>query len=404
MVQNKVYSVSEVSRMVLQALENNPRLSNLWVRGELSNFKRHTSGHLYFSLKDGQSSLKAVMFKGKAWKLNFNPQNGMDCLFRGYISLYPRDSQLQFYVEEIIPAGKGLQQAALEELKKKLQAKGYFSQERKRKLPLLPRGVGVVSSQVGAALRDIQKVIGRRYPGMPLILYPATVQGEKAALEVAEGIRTLAARDDLDVIIVARGGGSAEDLNVFNSEIVADAVFHSAKPVISAIGHEIDITVTDLVADVRVATPSMAGELAVPIKNEIVQYLNRQRQRLDNLLRQRLEREKVRMAYLTSSGVMRKPERWLNRYQDDLVRKEALLSDLMQQLYQKKGALLEVMAGKLQALSPLATLARGYSICKSETGSIVTKAEQVFPGERVMVQLSSGSLNCLVEEKEESHV
>ena len=168
-------------------------------------------------------------------------RQGIDCLFRGYISLYPRDSQLQFYVEEIIPAGKGLQQAALEELKKKLQAKGYFSQERKRKLPLLPRGVGVVSSQVGAALRDIQKVIGRRYPGMPLILYPATVQGEKAALEVAEGLRTLAARDDLDVIIVARGGGSAEDLNVFNSEIVADAVFHSAKPVISAIGHEIDI-------------------------------------------------------------------------------------------------------------------------------------------------------------------
>jgi len=401
MSQNKIYTVSELSNIVVRILEDNQLLSNIWVRGEVSNFKKHTSGHLYLSLKDGQSSIKAVMFKSRAWTLNFAPSDGMDCLFRGYVSMYPRDSQLQFYVEEIIPAGKGLQQAALEELKRKLQAKGYFSQEHKKKLPYLPVGIGVVTSPVGAALRDIQKVIGRRYPGMPIILYPALVQGEKAVQTVAEGIRKLGARTDLDVIIAARGGGSVEDLNVFNSEIVAEAVFYCPKPIISAIGHEVDVTIADLVADVRAATPSMAGELAVPVKEEIEQSLLRQGQRLERLLANRLERERVRMAYLAEAGVMRKPERWVNHFQEELGRNETKLLNLAQKLYHKKSMDLEVMAGKLQTLSPLATLARGYSICKGSAGAIVTTTQQVDIGDRVSIQLSSGSLNCLVEEKEE---
>jgi len=401
MEQGKIFTVSEVSKLILKILDDHPLLGNIWVRGEISNFKKHTSGHLYFSLKDEQSSIKAVMFRSRAWTLNFSPQNGMDCLLRGYISLYPRDTQLQFYVEEIIPAGVGLQQIALEELKKKLQTKGYFNPERKRKLPLLPIGVGVVTSPVGAALLDIQKVIGRRYPGMPIIVYPTLVQGEKAAQSVAQGITVLGKRDDLDVIIVARGGGSTEDLQVFNAEIVADAVFNCPKPVISAIGHEIDITVADLVADVRAATPSMAGELAVPLKEEILNNLMRQRQRLENLLKHRLEREKVRMAYLAEAGVMRKPDRWLNRYYDELSRLETKLTDLGIKLYQEKKRQLEVLVAKMQILSPLATLSRGYSICRDEDGTIITRSEQVTPGERVNIQLSRGRLHCLVQEKEE---
>lgn len=398
MQQHKIYTVSELTKHVLRLLEDNEHLSNVWVRGEISNFKKHTSGHLYLSLKDKQTSLKAVMFKSRAWTLNFSPKDGMDCLFRGYISLYPRDSQLQFYIEEIIPAGIGLQQAALEELKGKLKARGYFEQERKRPLPFLPIGVGVVTSPVGAALRDIQKVIGRRYPGMPIIIYPALVQGEKAAQSVAEGIRVLGARTDIEVIIAARGGGSVEDLNVFNSETVAEAVFSCPKPVISAVGHEVDVTIADLVADVGAATPSMAGELAVPVKEELQEYVSRQEQRIARLLSQRLEREKMRMAYLAEAGVMRKPERWLNMFQEELVRKEVRLFDLVQKLYQQKNRDLEVSAGKLQALSPLATLSRGYSICKKNDGTVLVSARQTEIGERVSVQLCCGSLDCLVEE------
>ena len=287
----KIYSINELSLLIKGIMDNHPVLSALWVRGEITNFKRHSSGHLYFSLKDEHSNIRAVMFRSRAMKLKFMPRDGLDCLVRGYISLYPKETSLQFYAEEIIPAGEGLQSIALAELKEKLQKKGYFSPERKKPLPHLPRGVGVVSSPVGAAIRDISRVINRRYPGMPIILYPTLVQGEKAAETVAEGIRILNEREDLDVIIVARGGGSTEDLYVFNSEIVADAVFHSTKPVVSAIGHEIDFTVTDLVADLRAATPSMAGELVVPVKVELEQMLTKQKGRLFHLLKIRLDKE-----------------------------------------------------------------------------------------------------------------
>lgn len=313
----RIWQVGELGTLVQRVIDNEPVFGNLWVRGEISNFKKHTAGHLYFSLKDNQASVRAVMFKSRAWSLNFTPTDGMDCLVRGYLSVYPRDTMLQLYVEEIIPAGVGLQHVLLEELKKRLGEKGYFATERKRPLPFLPRAVGVVTSPVGAAIRDIFQVIRRRYPGMPVIVYPALVQGEKAAPRVARGIEVLNDTAEVDVIIVARGGGSTEDLAVFNSEIVAEAFFTSQKPIISAIGHEIDVTIADLVADLRAPTPSAAAELVVPVKRELEKRIEKMREGLSQAVESRLEREKMRLAYLADAGVMKRPDRWLQGTRKD---------------------------------------------------------------------------------------
>lgn len=341
------------------------------------------------------------MFKSRAGNLKFTPKDGLDCLVRGYVSLYPKETSLQFYVEEIVPAGVGLQSIALAELKERLLKKGYFAKERKKPLPLLPIGIGVVSSSVGAAIRDISKVVRRRYPGMPVILYPTLVQGEKAAETVAEGIRTLNQREDIDVIIVARGGGSTEDLQVFNSELVAEAVFHAAKPVVSAIGHEIDFTVTDLVADVRAATPSMAGELAVPVKADLMLMLNKQGDRLFHLINTRLDRERMRLTYLAETSILKRSDRWLDKYRDELSKKEERMNSCLEGMFNAYRYKLSYIAGKLQSLSPLATLARGYSICKSEKGLILTDAQQVSLHEKVEIKLFSGCMKCEVLEKEE---
>ncbi len=401
MEDKKVLSVSDLTAIVQKAIANRPELAGLWVRGEISNFKKHTSGHFYFSLKDEKSSIRAVMFRGRAQTVGFLPENGMDCLVRGYVSLYPRDTMVQLYAEEIIPAGTGLQQIMLEELKKKLQQKGYFAAERKRALPLLPMGVGVVTSPTGAAIRDIHNVISRRYPGMPILLYPALVQGEKAAQVLAQGIEHLGQRDEIEVVVLARGGGSAEDLNAFNAEIVADAVFNCPKPVISAVGHEIDYTIADLVADVRAATPSAAGELAVPVKFELLEQLEKYRERMRNAQAGRLQRESMKLELLESSGVMKKPERWLAVLQEDVARKENDLFELMAKLYVKKREKMKLMAARLQALSPLATLARGYSICMGDNGKVIVDVASVAVDEKVSVKLYKGKLDCLILGKED---
>lgn len=397
----KVYSVAELSKIVQRTIANQPLLSDLWVRGEIANFKKHSSGHCYFSLKDKNNNIKAVMFKSHTWKMNYIPKDGMDCLVRGYISVYPRDTMLQLYAEEIIPAGMGLDYLALEELKKKLQLKRYFAAESKRTLPFLPRGIGVITSPVGAAVRDINKVIRRRYPGMPLILYPAVVQGEKAVQTIVEGLQCLNAREDIDVIIIARGGGSVEDLHVFNSELIADAIFTASKPVVSAIGHEIDFTITDLVADVRAATPSMAGELAVPVKAEITEVIRKLQDRLVYGLENRLEKERTKLAFYAEAGVMKKPERWLNNYRDQLAQLEFQLYKHMDKFYQQKAQAFQVSVSKLQALSPLSTLTRGYSICKNKEGKIISSSRQCDSGDKIDIQLYQGKLECIVAGKED---
>lgn len=402
MSKTRTYTVTELANLLQKTLEDNPTLANVWVRGEISNCKIHSSGHVYFSLRDAESSLKAVMFRSRAKNLAFTLADGMDCLVRGYISLYAKDTMLQLYTEEIIPAGVGLQQLALEELKKKLQGRGYFAQERKRPLPKLPKGVGVVTSPTGAVIRDICQVIGRRYPGMPVILYPASVQGDKALPSMIEGIKALGARSEIDVIILARGGGSKEDLSLFNHELLAEAIFNCPIPLISAVGHEVDYTIADLVADHRAATPSVAGELAVPVKFELLKIVKKYDERLCRALENRLEKERMRLAFLANSHVMKRPERLINRAQEELAFKETALQRLFSELLNEKKTALVSATGKLQALSPLATLSRGYSICRNKEGKIITEAGQVKIEEEIEIHLLRGKLNCLVAGKEEN--
>ena len=398
----KIITVSELAMILQKTIDDVPMFANLWVRAEISNFKKHSAGHLYLSLKDEKSSIRAVMFKSRAGSLNFMPKDGMDCLVRGYVSVYARDVMVQLYIEEIIPAGLGLQHVAIEELKKKLQGKGYFADARKRPIPFLPKGIGVVTSPVGAAIRDIHKVIARRYPGMPVVLYPALVQGEKAAESIVAGIMALGSHDGIDVIIVGRGGGSVEDLGVFNSEIVADAVFACPKPVISAVGHEIDYTITDLVADLRAATPSVAGELAVPVKTDIFKVLDKYNEKLYHVLGRWLEREQMRLGFLSEATVIKRPERWLYEYQDVLDKKGMVLFDLLAGLSREKQQQLKILAGQLQALSPLATLARGYSISKDEQGRIIDNSSKVNINDKLEIQLYSGKLGCVVTYREDA--
>lgn len=397
----KIMTVSELSALIKKTIEDKAELAGVWIRGEISNFKQHAAGHLYFSLKDDRASIRAVMFRSKTLSLAFAPRDGLDCLVRGYVSVFERDAAVQLYAEEIIPAGTGLQYLALEELKKKLAAKGYFAAERKRKLPAIPRGLGVVTSATGAAIRDIQNIVHRRYPGMPIYLYPALVQGERAAAAVAAGVDALGRRPEADVVIIARGGGSREDLAVFNDESVADAVFTCPKPVISAVGHEIDVSIADMVADVRAATPTAAGELAVPVKAELLKALDKYGEKLYRALNSRLERDQIRLGYLLEAGVMKNPQRWLRSYQEQLSRQETLVFDLFEGILKKKQNELQVIAGKLNALSPLDTLSRGYAIVKKADGHIVKSAGQIALHERLGIQLSRGFLECTVTGKED---
>lgn len=400
MVNTEIISVRQLSKIIKDTINDRPELSALWVRGELSNFKRHTSGHVYFSLKDEYSSIRAVMFKSKAAALKFDAKDGMDCLVRGFVSVYERDVAVQLYAEEIVPAGTGLQFLALEELKKKLLAKGYFSEKNKKKLPRIPEGVGVVTSQTGAAIRDIQNVIERRYPGMPVYLYPATVQGEKAVSSIVKGLMILNQLPDIDVIILARGGGSNEDLAVFNMEQIADAVYDSCLPVISAVGHEIDITIADLVADVRAATPTAAGELAVPVKNELITSLEKIEEKLVFAMSSKIDKDQLKLNNLSKANVFINPDHWLRRFREVLERKEVQLYDSYIGSTQKIKSELQIISGKLHALSPLDTLARGYSICKTQQGEILTDSALVSRGDPIKIKLHRGLIESVVTEKE----
>ncbi|MCL1804432.1 MAG: exodeoxyribonuclease VII large subunit [Clostridiales bacterium] len=420
MIKDKALTVTQLSALIQNTLSLEPLLKSLWVRGEITNFKRHSSGHLYFSLKDKDTVIRAVMFRGHAEKLKFRPGDGKDCFFRGYVALYNRETQLQFYVEEIEEAGLGSEALALEELKKKLAAKGYFDQSAKKAMPLLPTAVGVISSPTGAVIQDIQKVLWRRYPGMPILLYPSAVQGREAVESIVRGFAAMEGAE-VSVVILARGGGSTEDLSAFNREEVVEAIHSCAKPVISAIGHETDVTLADLAADLRVATPSMAAEMAVPVKAELLALAALQKERLDAGLSRDLQRRRDRLARLSNSFVFTEPKQFfqsrrerlsqlkdsyvflqpqrlldpqrdrLSRYQEKMTERIGfMLSDRKNRFGQE--------VARLEALSPLATLARGYAICRDKEGHVIYDSAQVETGQEVAVYLSKGGMICRVED------
>lgn len=397
----RIISVSELNAHIKNKLENDSTLANVWVKGEISNYKRAVSGHLYFTLKDSNSLVKTVMFRSRAVRLLFNPENGMAVIIRGYVNVYERDGAYQLYAEEMEPDGIGALYIAFEQLKQKLESEGLFDKQHKKKLPLLPGKVGIVTSPVGAAIRDITGIIQRRWPGTEMILMPTAVQGTEAPGEIARGIELLNRLGGIDVIIVGRGGGSLEELWAFNTEIVVRSIFASAVPVISAVGHETDYTIADLVADVRAATPSAAAEIVVPDRIEMLRYLQSLTKRMYHAVQDDISLFRGRLERFMKSRAIQHPVDTICATRGQAVDRLAeRLHNSMRQLMTRDYNRLAVLAGQMQALSPLATLSRGYSICtKHGNTEIISNDKQVEIGENVDLHLKNGKLMCEIKKR-----
>ncbi|MGH7352485.1 MAG: exodeoxyribonuclease VII large subunit [Candidatus Methylomirabilales bacterium] len=394
----RIYSVSELTAELKALLENT--FTGVWVEGEISNFKHHTSGHMYFTLKDERGQLRAVMFRGSNRGLQFRPEDGLAVIVFGNVTIYEPRGEYQVYVECMEPKGLGALQLAFEQLKTRLEAEGLFDPARKRPIPLLPKKIGLVTSPSGAAIRDILQIIHRRFANVQVLIFPVRVQGEGAAAEIVEGVEFLNKRGDLDVLIVARGGGSIEDLWAFNEEVVARAIYASQTPVISAVGHETDFTIADFVADVRAPTPSAAAELVISRKAELSQRVDDLFSRLMSHMRYRTERSGERLRslerHLRLLSPLERVKGQRERLRDGAL---ALQSSMSHRLALWRGEL-RTAAARLDSLSPLAILARGYSVCRRLPDlSILTRAASVAEGERVEVLLHQGGLICRVEEQ-----
>lgn len=379
LLEDRIYTVSQITSRVKEALEEEIGFEYVWVAGEISNYRgNYASGHWYFSLKDSDAQISAVCFKWANQYIKFVPENGMEVVCCGQISVYEKQGVYQINVKYIEPKGVGAQALALEQLKEKLLDEGLFSEARKRPLPFLPRRIGIVTSPTGAAIRDILNVLHRRYPDIEVLISPARVQGREAVSDIVGALRKLYDIRDLDLIILARGGGSKEDLWCFNEEAVAREIVKSPVPLISAVGHEIDITIADLVADVRAATPSMAAEIAVREKSELLEELESLKSRLALSLRGRVE--------LLS--------RELDGMQSDLVY-------YFKNRLDSAAAELGAISGKLDALSPLKVLERGYSLTyKLPSMKVVKKSGQLKKGDRILINFSVGKAKCSVDETE----
>lgn len=393
---NRVFSVSDINSYIKQLVSNDGILSGLSVRGEISNFKHHYTGHMYFTIKDENSVLKCVMFKTQANQLKFMPQNGNKVIVSGYISVFERDGQYQLYAGDMQPDGLGALHLAFEQLKNKLQSEGMFDTAIKKKLPLLPRSIGVVTSSTGAVIRDIINVTYRRHGKMKLVLYPVAVQGVQAAGQIAAAIQKLNQLGQVDVIIVARGGGSLEELWAFNEEVVARSVYASKIPVISAVGHETDFTICDFVSDMRAPTPSAAAELAVPDVEVLKYKLQNYNVRMKSALVKKLNICETQLQKIKTRPVFSQPYDRLNQYRLKLDNDVKHLFRDNQMLIKDKKAQFALLAGKLDALSPLKIMERGYSVVRNSDGTIVSRLEQVKPGDMLEVSLKDGKANCSV--------
>jgi exodeoxyribonuclease VII large subunit len=438
----RVLSVKDLNRYIRMKMEGDTRLSDVWIRGEISNFTHHSSGHMYFTLKDEGSRIRAIMFATHNQRLPFIPKEGSRVIARGNVSVYERDGQYQFYAVQMQPDGIGSLYLAYEQLKSKLEEEGLFSAERKRPLPRYPKTIGVITSPTGAAVRDIMITIRRRYPQARAILYPVLVQGKGAAPSIVKAIRTMNDMAEADVLIVGRGGGSLEELWAFNEEIVARAIYQSNIPVISAVGHETDFTIADFVADLRAATPTAAAELAVPSSAELKGQLVQRQRQLNQGLQQRLKRSRDRLVSLQRSPVLVHPRRYMlqhaerldmlsQRLQSNLKSQLSLvrqrqkslhqglirynprtqaefaarrkdqasrqLMNAMQSIMKSKMSQLQTEMRHLDALSPLKIMSRGYSLVYDEQEQKLVKSiADVQLGDLVNVRVNDGQLQCQV--------
>ena len=395
-----VYSVSQVNGYLKELVDGDPLLRGLLVRGEVSNYKCYPSGHHYFSLKDEQGSIRCVMFRGDAARLRFKPVNGLSVIAYGRVSVYPRDGQYQLYCTQLMEDGRGALDRAFEELKKKLEAQGLFDPAKKQPLPAYPRRIALVTSPAGAAVRDMIRILRQRWPLTQVLVVPVRVQGEGAAEEIAAAIHQVNNRGDIDLIITGRGGGSREDLWAFNEEPVAWAIALSNIPVISAVGHEPDVTISDYVADLRASTPSNAAELAVPDQQQERQRLEGFTLRLRQAMEVQLDRDRKELRRLDQSRVLRNPVAVVDDQRMHLDVVQRRLAMALERTLRRGRVELAGLAGRVDAMSPLKVLSRGYAIAKAE-GRAVTTVEQVQPGQAMDVLVADGVYHCRVEEKEE---
>lgn len=439
-------SVSALTKYIKRKFDADPHLQNVYIKGEISNFKQHTSGHMYFTLKDEKARLLSVMFAANNKGMKFLPENGMKVLVKGDISLYEAGGQYQLYVKSMAPDGVGDLYLAYEQLKKKLEGAGMFLAEHKKPIPQYPRSVGVITSPTGAALRDILTTIKRRYPIARIIVYPALVQGNNAAKSIAKAISMANARAESDVLIVGRGGGSIEELWAFNEEIVAESIYDSDIPVISAVGHETDFTIADFVADLRAPTPTGAAELAVPHLNEILERLMNRKNRLTRSIQEAVNFERTRLTRMERSYAFRyphkmyeqkleqldktmdrlgrastryfmkkrdelnqlndilkkqHPEQAVKNAKDELQQHAKVLRKAMEAIYRHKSQQFVHITATLSALSPLKIMERGYGLVFAEDETLVKSTQQVSKGDKIAVSIKDGTLECEIKEIKE---
>ena len=388
-MQKRIITVSELNEYLKMLFEYDEILRNIYIKGEISNFTNHyKTGHFYFSLKDAGGSVRAVMFRSSASKLKFKPENGMRVIVGGRVSVFPRDGQYQVYVDVMEPDGVGALYMAYEQLRAKLEKEGLFAEERKKPLPRFPKRIGIVTSPTGAAIRDMLHITGRRFPSAEIVLYPALVQGADAAASIARGIRYFNTKKSVDLLIVGRGGGSLEDLWAFNEELLVRAVADSALPVISAVGHETDFTLCDFAADLRAPTPSAAAELAVPDTEELLSSLGHMNDRIS----------------LSASRMLKDPRAFIDDKRMALAMDEQALYTRMERILAAKRAEFQYKTAKMEALNPLAVVARGYSAVFDEKGVLVKSVSQLAPGDGVSFALTDGKVHARVEKIESEKI
>lgn len=401
MAQN-VLSISQLNEYIRGRMEADPLLVQVAVRGEISNYKQYPSGHHYFTLKDENSALKCVMFKGNAMRLRFRPDNGMKVIAMGKVSVFPRDGAYQLYCTAMAMDGIGDLYAAFEQLKRKLEGQGLFAQEHKKVLPKYPGTIGIITSSAGAAVHDMLRILKKRYPLSQVKLLPVRVQGVEAPGEIAAAIRYANYWHLADLLIVGRGGGSIEDLWAFNDERVAYAIYESDIPVISAVGHEPDVTISDFVADLRAATPSNAAELAVPDRDALCQSLDSMTSAMVTCLKRQIHSFRQHLDILSQSPALRSPDGYLQQREKTLELLTSRLITAQSQNITRKNQHYIAAVSKLDAMSPLKVLGRGYAMLQNSSGEVVRSVTQTETGERLTVSLSDGKLSVTVMNKEET--
>ncbi|MDM8527657.1 exodeoxyribonuclease VII large subunit [Anaerolineales bacterium HSG24] len=392
------YTVSELTRYILGKFEKDRTLQDVWLEGEVSNWRQATSGHIYFTLKDKKATIKSVIWRSQARRLRYRPQtDGETVLANGRISVYEAGGNYQFYVNSLEPLGQGNLQAEFEQLKQKLSAEGLFDSDKKRELPMFPQQIGIVTSETGAALQDILNVLQRRYPLVEVVLAPALVQGQQAPIQIINALQSLLSHP-VDVIILARGGGSLEDLWAFNDESLARAIFASSIPIVTGVGHEIDSTIADFVADVRAPTPSAAAELVTPDRAELARQLKHQRRILSEIITANFEQKRENIEGQTWRLARLSPNNLINNHRQTVDGHVNRLNSIFEQQITRLRQQVTQAEVQLEALNPEAVLARGYAIIQKEA-TVITHPDQVMLDDQITIKLHEGQLNAVITNK-----